>query len=376
MMHSPHAVVSDRWSLVILASGGSARTLSLAEGSWVAGRDTEAGLWVDDATLSRRHFMLQHDASGALFVSDLGSANGTQVDGERLSPSTSGNGRPLEGGEVITAGQTRILVVAGDLHHAQNRLKQWQSEAGHGRRTRWLRRCGWLLLIVALACHPEVRVGAVSLASTVRERVEQWLAARDEAAIVSAAVPDSASLMPTEEAAATPSADSASSVAADISKGSSTSSDDRRRRGLALAASGQWAEALRMLEPLRGVTAGAETVADDERDAAIAVSASSLASACDGDECLPEAVRLSLLAVQVSGPDQRARHEELYQRFLGRCRAHHHDGLALHAVRPQQALLHLSTACLCLPAHERLHKSACRLTARLRDSQTATRRAG
>lgn len=81
-----------------------------------AGRHEDCSLLLpgDDASASRFHFLLEVDAEGAV-VSDLGSANGTWINGERLDPES----RPTQvlDGDIVRAGATefrlRLSVASG-----------------------------------------------------------------------------------------------------------------------------------------------------------------------------------------------------------------------------------------------------------------------
>lgn len=72
----------------------------------VIGRSTEADIVLDDAGVSRRHAEV-HLIDGRARVIDLGSTNGTFVDGERVH---AGN---LTEGSTITVGRTRIVYHSG-----------------------------------------------------------------------------------------------------------------------------------------------------------------------------------------------------------------------------------------------------------------------
>jgi hypothetical protein len=72
----------------------------------VIGRGAEADVVVDDPGVSRRHAEI-HTGGGRVRVVDLGSTNGTFVDGERV-----GTG-DLADGSRITVGRTRIVVRLG-----------------------------------------------------------------------------------------------------------------------------------------------------------------------------------------------------------------------------------------------------------------------
>lgn len=61
------------------------RVAPLAEGQrLVVGRDPSAGLFIDDASLSRRHARFSREGAD-VWVEDLGSTNGTLLGSQRLS---------------------------------------------------------------------------------------------------------------------------------------------------------------------------------------------------------------------------------------------------------------------------------------------------
>ena len=71
--------------LVVTAGTAAGRRLSLKD-ELVIGRAVAGdGRLSDDHELSRRHARLARDAGGQLTIEDLGSANGTFVNGERLA---------------------------------------------------------------------------------------------------------------------------------------------------------------------------------------------------------------------------------------------------------------------------------------------------
>jgi pSer/pThr/pTyr-binding forkhead associated (FHA) protein len=71
-----------------------------------AGRDCD-GLLILDPTVSRRHLWLEPAPDGLVCV-DMGSANGTYVDGERISQPVA-----LRAGNVIRMGETELVVHEG-----------------------------------------------------------------------------------------------------------------------------------------------------------------------------------------------------------------------------------------------------------------------
>src|SRR3954451_6509848 len=67
--------------LAILTGPDAGRTFGVRAGRWTIGRDGANTLVIDDETISRSHCELVLDEHGAGTVLDLGSANGTLVDG-------------------------------------------------------------------------------------------------------------------------------------------------------------------------------------------------------------------------------------------------------------------------------------------------------
>ena len=92
----------------LLVSEGNARDARLAvDGELLVGRAAavEEGRLGDDPEISRRHARLVRGASGELTVEDLGSANGTFVNGDRLEAA-----RTLQLGDVVRMGTTVLQV--------------------------------------------------------------------------------------------------------------------------------------------------------------------------------------------------------------------------------------------------------------------------
>ena len=80
--------------------------LLLPEGEHIAGRGTECSLVIDAATVSRQHARITV-LSGIATIEDLGSTNGTHVDGVRISSATQ-----ITAGSKIELGTTVLLVKA------------------------------------------------------------------------------------------------------------------------------------------------------------------------------------------------------------------------------------------------------------------------
>jgi DNA-binding winged helix-turn-helix (wHTH) protein len=82
------------------------QSLLLTEGEHIAGRDPECSLVIDATTVSRRHARITV-LSGAVTIEDLGSTNGTHVNGARVSEPT-----PLAPGNEVALG-SEVLDVRG-----------------------------------------------------------------------------------------------------------------------------------------------------------------------------------------------------------------------------------------------------------------------
>lgn len=78
----------------------------LGEGLHEAGRNTSATVFLDDITVSRHHAAF-HVAAGRLRVEDLGSTNGTYVNGKRAEEGD------LTPGDEVIIGRFHLVVARG-----------------------------------------------------------------------------------------------------------------------------------------------------------------------------------------------------------------------------------------------------------------------
>ncbi len=105
----PSASPAPAPELVVTAGSAVGRRLTLGD-ELIIGREVSGdGELSDDRELSRRHVRVARDAEGRLTIEDLGSANGTFVNGDRV------HGRQLlELGDTVRIGSTTLqLVEAG-----------------------------------------------------------------------------------------------------------------------------------------------------------------------------------------------------------------------------------------------------------------------
>ena len=69
----------------------------------IAGRSSASDIVIDDINASRSHAELRCDTQGQWLITDLGSTNGTFVNGQRITT------RPLMEGDRIAIGTTDLM---------------------------------------------------------------------------------------------------------------------------------------------------------------------------------------------------------------------------------------------------------------------------
>ncbi len=121
--------------LYLTAPGMSAQKFLLDRPVTTIGRSSMNDLPIADKMLSRQHARILRDGNGGLTIEDLGSRNGTFVNGERLVHT-----RPLKSGDRITVGavtlkvesesttRVRIDELAGDDHALDNTILKASAE--------------------------------------------------------------------------------------------------------------------------------------------------------------------------------------------------------------------------------------------------------
>jgi pSer/pThr/pTyr-binding forkhead associated (FHA) protein len=95
---------SNVWgTLAVIQGGAASKTLNLSRPILAIGRSASSDLVLRDSLISRQHAEIRWQNGGAV-LSDLASANGTFVNGKRISGSY-----PLRPGDVIRLGQTKLV---------------------------------------------------------------------------------------------------------------------------------------------------------------------------------------------------------------------------------------------------------------------------
>ena len=86
-------------ALVIRAGGGRAgESFSIDDDRVSIGRSPDAGVFLDDVTVSRNHALLVRRRDG-LYIDDLGSLNGTYVNRRRIESHRLGDGDEIQVGK-------------------------------------------------------------------------------------------------------------------------------------------------------------------------------------------------------------------------------------------------------------------------------------
>lgn len=89
-------------ALVIRSGGGrSGESFRIEEERIAIGRSPDAGIFLDDVTVSRNHALLVRRKDG-LYIDDLGSLNGTYVNRSRIES------KKLEDGDEIQVGKYKL----------------------------------------------------------------------------------------------------------------------------------------------------------------------------------------------------------------------------------------------------------------------------
>jgi pSer/pThr/pTyr-binding forkhead associated (FHA) protein len=91
--------------------GAGTRPLALHPGDVLTfGRDPQNSVFLEDAMVSRRHAVLEFHIDGSVLLRDLGSRNGTYVNGERLPENQP---TPLRNGDSIRIGGKVLTYIGG-----------------------------------------------------------------------------------------------------------------------------------------------------------------------------------------------------------------------------------------------------------------------
>jgi pSer/pThr/pTyr-binding forkhead associated (FHA) protein len=96
----PHDELEPGQALLLVKRGPNAgSTFLLEEGSTTVGRNTDSSIFLDDITVSRAHAIFDRREEASWFVRDVGSLNGTYVNGEQVDETKLASGDEVQIGK-------------------------------------------------------------------------------------------------------------------------------------------------------------------------------------------------------------------------------------------------------------------------------------
>jgi pSer/pThr/pTyr-binding forkhead associated (FHA) protein len=103
----PHDGLEAAQALLLVKRGPNAgSTFLLDQDATTVGRSTEGDVFLDDVTVSRKHAIFERRTGGAWFVRDVGSLNGTYVNGEQVDETK------LASGDEVQIGRFKVTFFA------------------------------------------------------------------------------------------------------------------------------------------------------------------------------------------------------------------------------------------------------------------------
>jgi pSer/pThr/pTyr-binding forkhead associated (FHA) protein len=96
----PHDNLEAEQALLLVKRGPNAgSTFLLDQDSTNAGRDPQSDVFLDDITVSRKHAVFERRVDRSWFVRDVGSLNGTYVNGEQVDETKLATGDEVQIGK-------------------------------------------------------------------------------------------------------------------------------------------------------------------------------------------------------------------------------------------------------------------------------------
>ena len=100
----PHDELEAGQALLLVKRGPNAgSTFLLDQDATTVGRSTDGDVFLDDVTVSRKHAIFERRGGAAWFVRDVGSLNGTYVNGEQVDETK------LAAGDEVQIGKFRLV---------------------------------------------------------------------------------------------------------------------------------------------------------------------------------------------------------------------------------------------------------------------------
>ena len=96
----PHDELQAQQALLLVKRGHNAGSTFLLDGEVSsAGRNPDSAVFLDDVTVSRKHAVFERRGDGSWFVRDVGSLNGTYVNGEQVDETKLASGDEVQVGK-------------------------------------------------------------------------------------------------------------------------------------------------------------------------------------------------------------------------------------------------------------------------------------
>ena len=100
----PHDELERGQALLLVKRGPNAgSTFLLESAATTVGRNPESDVFLDDVTVSRAHAVIERREGDAFFVRDIGSLNGTYVNGEQVDETK------LASGDEVQIGMFKLM---------------------------------------------------------------------------------------------------------------------------------------------------------------------------------------------------------------------------------------------------------------------------
>ena len=100
-----------RYSLAVIMGANAGQIYTVSKPRIVLGRGNESDVQLHDSEVSRKHAMLEIRGDDGVLV-DLGSTNGTYVDGVRVQRAT------IVSNQEFSLGTTTLMLIVTDMHDA------------------------------------------------------------------------------------------------------------------------------------------------------------------------------------------------------------------------------------------------------------------
>lgn len=109
--------MSENPKLVILSKSLRGQSFVMNKEQLMVGRTDSNDIYLPDGTISTEHAKLIKDEDGAFIVHDLGSTNGTRINGTKISE------KKLVSGDVVQFGSVELLFDSGDENSGEHITK-------------------------------------------------------------------------------------------------------------------------------------------------------------------------------------------------------------------------------------------------------------